>query len=84
MLVLPGFLQELTAVVGEEQALNIGRAFAGKVKSFPRRSTIERWQRNKSIIADYDGYNAGKLAWKYKLSISQVLRIVKHVPKPEE
>jgi Mor family transcriptional regulator len=84
MLALPGFLQELAELVGEEEALNIGRAFAGKVKSFPRRSTLARWQRNKAIIADYDGYNTGKLAWKYKLSISQVLRIVKHVPKPEE
>ena len=81
MLPLPGFLQELALEVGQETALALGRKFAGQIKSFPRRSSITRWKRNQAIANDFDGFNAGELALKYKLSIFQISRILKRAKK---
>ncbi len=65
---LSGDQYDLAECIGLEAYIKLVRTFAGLPITIPMPNSINKNTRNRKIIEEFNGYNAKKLAKKYRLS----------------
>lgn len=77
---LPEAHRKLAAVIGVEATVELCKAFGGMPIYIPKVDALFEAQRNRQILAEYNGYNIASLAHKYNLSARTVQRILAGEP----
>ena len=74
---LPGMLQAVAEVVGDEKALALGRLFSGSRTNWPSRAVLDRLERDQTILKLVGPLSVTEVAKRFGISRTQVYRIIR-------